>query len=705
MQFLRRVQGWLNPTKNNKAQQIDYKAKMQLVRKAYFDERYEDAQNLLEEAIEHTNLDTDSTARVDVTLTRADILIAQGEYKNAEILLNELQLDSEGKHHQTPLAYALSSLGMIAQRQGDLELARERYEKARTATENIKAEGATGRAMAHLADTYLQEDNASYALYLLKDAVPMLQNSGDKELLGYFLGLWGEAQIKSGYHDEGIEKMRRGYEVAASMQHKTHMRIITGKLGQSYFDMGKYQRAQHYLDESIKLYSEARHTSENYIALLILASTTALRIQDTLTAKQYAATALTLSEQAGRSAQVRMAKALKLLSDPDANKTEADLQQLISFANTLSNHDANIYLQMQQKIASLQESLGQLTEARSTYSNIIALGDKIQQAEAHAGIAHLLTESDELREAIEAHQQAADLYSSEGRYGQVAQQYCAMGLLYSRLGDGRMALRPYGDALLIINRIDESTIRGAVLACVANAYSDYGDIESALDFYTQAIDIAKEASQKAAEAIRRGNYGRLLALTGKSQHAIIEITQAHTYFMEQKLALEIAIQESNLGIAHRTSGDADTALVHHQKARAYVTATDNPTWLSIIYADLADTEIQAGQYDSAMTHYEKALELAEEAVFANGVIQSTIGQINCLIAQDKIDEAVPLIEDIESALKRAYLRRYLAQWYEARSRVHQARGDADSAKSTWEEAQTLRKTMQMPEIEASWLTS
>src|SRR5690606_24958050 len=103
---------------------------------------------------------------------RADIMIAQGELETAEFFLKELRQDCEGRGIKAPLAYALASLGYLEQKRGKWTAAQEFYETARETANGIKTDGATGRATAHLAEVYLHDKNANYAIYLLDEALP-----------------------------------------------------------------------------------------------------------------------------------------------------------------------------------------------------------------------------------------------------------------------------------------------------------------------------------------------------------------------------------------------------------------------------------------------------------------------------------------------------------------------------------------------------
>ena len=130
----------------------------------------------------------------------------QAKYADAE-QLNQRSLNSAESDGQRSYTYTM--MGMVAQAQGDWVGARSAYERALDLARAAGIEGAEGRALGRLADTYLHDGNASYAAHLLRDALTKLSNSGDVEPSSYITGLMGLAMIQNGQEAEGQQLLDR----------------------------------------------------------------------------------------------------------------------------------------------------------------------------------------------------------------------------------------------------------------------------------------------------------------------------------------------------------------------------------------------------------------------------------------------------------------------------------------------------------------
>ena len=177
---------------------------MDKARRSQYDENFDEALALLSEAMDIAKSENKTHTQVDISLSRADILITRREFETARFVLNELRDDAQANEMQAPLAYSLCSLGVLEKSLGNLSIAQNNFETARDIAETIHTDGAYGRATAHLAEIHLIQDNANYAIYLLEDAIPKLDRSGDRELLAYFIAQLGLAQLHSGQHEQGL---------------------------------------------------------------------------------------------------------------------------------------------------------------------------------------------------------------------------------------------------------------------------------------------------------------------------------------------------------------------------------------------------------------------------------------------------------------------------------------------------------------------
>jgi thioredoxin-like negative regulator of GroEL len=133
MSFMRRLRGWFSSDKEEMVipPTVAFVELLDKARREMYHEAYSQALKLLDEASALVDNNSQKRAAFDLAFSRADVLIALGRFKEAETLLQELRKDCETQQMKAPLAYTLSSLGQLAQKQAQFEQAQTYYEAAR----------------------------------------------------------------------------------------------------------------------------------------------------------------------------------------------------------------------------------------------------------------------------------------------------------------------------------------------------------------------------------------------------------------------------------------------------------------------------------------------------------------------------------------------------------------------------------------------
>lgn len=704
MKFFRRIKGFLSSTPQTKTvpKRIQLIELIDHARREQYSEDYEKALQLLSQAMQIAETEYDTRSKVDITLSRADILIAQGDFKTAEFVLNELKDDGESRGMKAPLAYALASLGTIAQKKDEWEQARDYYEQAREIADSIKTDGASGRAAAHLADVYLHEGNASYAIYLLEGALEKLIRSGDRELLGYFQGQLGIAKIASGYEQDGILMLQKGLESAIEINYRPQQRRLHLTLGEQAIKTANFRRAYQHYFEALSLYSTPPPETSEYTRALCQISKACIRIREIGSAKDYAQKALIIAEKLENETLIAMAKACLGLASDEENAMPYLQDALVIYEQAESD---SFHIDILRKLAALEVNSGNIEKAKELYQQALDKAESmpIERAQIHSELAKLRSKQKQRREAIEQWQEALRLYQESNQGNKIGYVYCEIAVLYEQLGDGRMAKREYGYALEQLGRVDDSTMRGLVLANVAAAYSEFGDIDSAADFFKESIEISQRNRNRAIEALRRGNYGHLLALSNRPKEAISQLTQAHRISEEMGLKLQATVMLGNMGLSYAAMQDHDAAMKRYDSVLETFEKLEEPLWQAIFEANAADSLVHLGRYDEASEKYESALAKSKQEEHVPALAQTLIGQVSLALAQQDIETAKSKIQEVDPIARRLQYRRYLALLHQAQSQVYAAENNSEQAQSAWDEAIQYRNTMGMPPIEPDWL--
>ncbi|GAB5490440.1 MAG: tetratricopeptide repeat protein [Phototrophicaceae bacterium] len=678
---------------------------MDKARRSQYAEKFDEALGFLSEAMEIAKSEHNTRTQVDITLSRGDILITQKDFETARFVLNELRDDAQSREMQAPYAYSLCSLGVLEKTLGNLSTAQSNFEQAREIAEKINTDGAYGRATAHLAEIYLAQDNANYAIYLLEDAIPKLDRSGDRELLAYFIAQLGVAQIHSGHSEQGQISLERALALATTIKHQGQLRYINTILGEESLKKADYASAEGYLIQAYEQSPVYVQDTADYTQLLANLSKINLRLDKPERAQVYAEKALPLAQDLSDSSLIAMAKAVLGLA-MRANKDPNAITYLEEAVEAYETVEVDSFtIDILRRFASTQISAGQIEQGITSYREAINKSENLpfEAGQAHSDLATYYASQYQYREALQEWQHALSQFESANQVDYQAQARCNIALMYESLGDGRMAQREYGKSLEMLTRIDNPVTRGNILEKVALAYSNFGDVESAQDFFKEALEIAQENDNQVAEALRLGNYGRLLALTNQTKQALPQIMQAQKISKDLGLELHSAMMLNNLGLAYSIMNQHESAIEQYESALEQLKTLNSNQWIAQVRANMGDSFQAKNDFTKANDYYDSAYALAKPLNVVEVLIQVFIGQALNAIYQDDLETAQQKLVKAEPLAKRLNYRRLLALHAQAKSRLYAKQNKPDEALSAWENAKKIRHIMQMPPITPDWL--
>ncbi|MBZ0279301.1 MAG: tetratricopeptide repeat protein [Anaerolineae bacterium] len=656
----------------------------------------------------------DTTAIAVIALNQAEVYMGQARWEDARELLENTYQAAQTARQRTQMAYMLNTLGALAQAQGEWDDAQKYYEDALDMARTTRATGAEGRAMGFLADTYLHNANASYAIHLLRDALPKLNMTGDIELSSYFVGQLGEALIASGQVMEGQQMLDRALRLAKQMGYRKYERLWGMALGERLLAEGRIADAQKYYQEALSLFDTTRPNTA-YIAALCQMSKVCLSLRDNDGALQYATQAVEHSDGLDESAQAEVNGAIGVVlvarkayaeAIPHLEKADEAYSRLKLEKTAFSETD------IVRNLAAAYAENGDPDAAVRIYQQAAkraeASGIKLEVAQAHRDLGLHLLRRRKMAEAIREWTTALNIYEAERQTQQVARLYCDIAAARRFLGQGARALKDYEQALMLLSSLNEDwETRGLVLANAATAYVDQGDIDSADSFFNETIAIARRVGDEAAEATRRGNYGWFLLMTGRPQQALSTLEYALRMSENLGLELQAAIQTDNLGLTHDALNAYPRALELHQEAQKRVALLDQPHWESAFRVNEANTQLALGEVDKAIGLYEKVLEQARIDTDAEVIIRALIGRARASIQQGQPTEATPWLNEATMLARKADMRLLLAESLSAASEQQAALQERERAITSWEEARKLFTMLHAPQgkNQPAWLSA
>jgi tetratricopeptide (TPR) repeat protein len=715
MNFLDQLKIWLGlkPAPNPEASAL--RQLLESGRRAKHDEDYPAALDAFDRALQFATANAisihDRMALNIIKLHQADIYIRQGKWDDAETLLN--QIKSAAQPATAHFAYTLDVLGTLALSRNDPAAARTYHEQSLKEAKAARALGAQGRALGHLSQIYLSEGNASYAIHLLRECLPLLNTSGDIELSSYFVGLLGEALVASGQEVEGEQLLQRALRLADQMQYRMYRRRWRLALGAHTARNSRYEEARNYYQQALELFRNLPPDTLQ-VEALCQASQVYLNLGHTGEALAAAQEAHALSTNAHLDDVLPLAQgALGMALRASSQSTEA-LPYLESAVTAYEKADLHVpptvRVNVLRSLATAQADTQETIDgAVATYKRAAALAQKLnarlEQAQSFRDLGLLYAARAMMPQALQEWNAALMIYQDEHYTAQVARLYCDMGNARKALGQGQRAIKDYEQALILLTSINDQDTRGVVLSNAANAYADMGEIESADEFFSESINIAHKLGDFRAEATRRGNHAWFLLVTGRARRATGALEQVLHLSRQLNLDLQVAVQTDNLGLAHDELSEYEVAQHHHTQALELIQALGNLHWQGVIKTNKARTHWSLGQEDEALTLLEEALVYGRGADDHEVIARAQIGLGRALLQNKQISEAGEKLSEAVSLSRRTDIRFLLALALEAYSEQQAAVGQSERAQTLWTEAQKLFSAMHNPRsrLQPAWL--
>lgn len=681
-------------------------ATMLIARRAMYAEQYDEALLALEEAERLAQEQNDPTRIVDLVLSRADVYIELGRYDEAEQILNETRQRMETTKLRAPQAYTLCTLGVLAQARGRIEDARTAYEQALKIARGARALGAESRAEAHLADVYLLEGNASYAIHLFRQAIPRLEGLGDIELLPYFLIRLSEAMIQIGHTAEAEGVLQNAHLKASQLNHRRYIRRATLLMASRSLEAGSYSTAYQQFNEAIALYPASLQQSMGYARTLADLALTMLRTNNALGAVNKVREGLLIAQKGDDNALKARLNAILGMAQYRTGRLDDALIALQQASPDLPN-DA-FGLAAHRTLATVLTSQGKHDEAVEAYQRAhrMALAARLPMEAAHTQmqLARFYEQRRDLKSALDQAQAAFAIYEQETAHGRMALTLCFMGEVREQMGNGKRGLKDYEQALTRLSYIQDEGQKAAVLAMCANAYTEAGDMESAESFFQQAIEIAKRQGESATEAAYRIDYGRFLLLVNDISPAVASLLEGRMLAEPLHLPRLVAIQSDRIAQCSRVLDTLEAALTLHDEA------LDRSAQLKDALLE-AEFQLHKGHTLHLLNRATEAAVLLYKALYTIRTKEHPplLVEALTLLAETELatqpEKAAEKLQEAATLVQGSYSKRLLVGVRRVQADLYAQQGDLEKAKETWTEVESLLKMLRMPITAPEWMTA
>lgn len=648
-------------------------------------------------------------------LHTADIYTQQKRYADAQNILLTLQNEAEQHRQKAYLAYVLIALGVWEQEQEQWDLARDYYERALRVSKEYKLLGAEGRAQGHLADTYLHDGNASYASYLLQEAIPKINTSGDMELSSYFVGRLGESFIIEGKKAEGHNLIGRALRIAEQMEYRYYQIRWRTVLATEALREGLYDDARRLLTNVLAQMSQQSVKDPEKTALILCRlCKVCLRLNDIPAALDYSQQAGEFSEAVSPRLKLLMAVVSGIIARTihDYSQAVAHLRMAVDggYLDQTWTEGEFSSVEVLRNLAVAYTEVGEYPLAKTMFDKSLELAeisdDPLDIGAVQRDIGIFYMRQHQLDEALKAWMVALRVYEKRGQYARVARLYCDIAHFRRQNGQFKRAVQDYQMALQTLSSVDDIETRGVILANTAIAFVDYGDMETVDSFFTESIQIAGQLSDRLAEATRRGNYGWFLCITGKPDRALETLEYALRLSEQVGAKTQSAIQTDNIGLVYDNKGDAEKAVYYHAKAWEKLAGSNEIHWRGIVSANLGNSLVSLGKYTEAEQLLDVALQSGKQENDDEVIARALMGLTRLKMAQNANDDMTEWLNEAQIRADATYSRRLIGDVYALKSRYYAHQEDFERAGDAWQKASALYRLLGLPisDTQPAWLS-
>ncbi|MBI3650404.1 MAG: CHAT domain-containing protein [Acidobacteria bacterium] len=306
-----------------------------------------------------------------------------------------------------------------------------------------------------------------------------------------------------------------------------------------------------------------------------------------------------------------------------------------------------------------------------------------------------------LRLAIEKYEQYVPLAASlkEDTGGAVQM----IGQSYRMLGDQHKALDYYQQALPLARAANNREQEAGILNSIGNALVSQGDAPNALTYYEQAIVILHELNLRLPESSLLNNLGFLYLSLNEADQALDYLKRALAIRQERGDIKGETITLGGLAQAYRDVGDFQTSLVYlNQAAQNLPNLKDNRIHASILN-NLGTVNKEQGNDPEAIRYFEQTLALL--ANFAEPFLEtSVLNNLGSLyFARGEAQQALSYFEKALVVSHKAQERQREARSLGNIGLAHEALGDSAKAWDFLNQALLIFQAIQDRNGEASVL--
>ncbi|MEG4199468.1 CHAT domain-containing protein [Microcoleus sp. Pol12A5] len=215
------------------------------------------------------------------------------------------------------------------------------------------------------------------------------------------------------------------------------------------------------------------------------------------------------------------------------------------------------------------------------------------------------------RSAIVKLEEALKLYREVGDNGKQAFSLTALAKIYSDLGEKQKALEYYSQSLPLFRATGDRRGGAHTLTNIGGVYSDLGEQQKALEYYSQSLPLFRAIGDRRREAGTLHNIGGVYSDLGEKQKALEYYSQSLPLRRATGDRRGEALTLNNIGGVYSDLGEQQKALEYYSQSLPLSQATGNRDGEALTLNNIGNVYSELGEQQKALEYYSQSLPLSQ----------------------------------------------------------------------------------------------
>ncbi|WP_445243518.1 MULTISPECIES: CHAT domain-containing protein [unclassified Microcoleus] len=213
------------------------------------------------------------------------------------------------------------------------------------------------------------------------------------------------------------------------------------------------------------------------------------------------------------------------------------------------------------------------------------------------------------RTAIVKWEEALKLYRQAGDNRGQALSLLGLGRVYSDFGENQKALEYYSQSLPLFRALGDRRGEATTLNNIGNVYAELGEKQKALEYFSQSLLLRRATGHRGGEAATLNNIGTVYSELGEKQKALEYYSQSLPLLRAVGDRRGEATTLNNIGSVYSALGEQQKALEYYSQSLPLLRATGDRGGKATTLSSIGLVYSELGEKQKALEYYSQSLPL------------------------------------------------------------------------------------------------